>query len=83
MEICRIDDGKGNCKAGVAVDSGITQPWIENFYLQTHAAIQGSKHSLQFSGFGDLPTMSASRSAHYIVLEDEVFQRFGSQQLEA
>ncbi|KAH6918741.1 Piwi domain-containing protein [Coprinopsis sp. MPI-PUGE-AT-0042] len=61
-----IDDGKGNCKAGIAVDSGITQPWVENFYLQTHAAIQGT-----------------SRSAHYIVLEDEVFQRFEARRLEA
>ncbi|TFK29779.1 Piwi-domain-containing protein [Coprinopsis marcescibilis] len=51
-----IRDKTGNCSAGVTVDSGITQPHIPNFYLQSHAAIQGT-----------------SRSSHYIVLKNEVF----------
>ncbi|RXW19444.1 hypothetical protein EST38_g6413 [Candolleomyces aberdarensis] len=51
-----LDDGKGNCKAGVVIDEGINQPHITDFYLQSHSAIKGT-----------------SRSSHYIVLKDEVF----------
>lgn len=63
-----LDDGKGNCKAGVAVHEGITQPYryIADFYLQSHAAIQGT-----------------SRSSHYIVLRDDIFTRWGAQRIQA
>ena len=36
-------DRTGNVKAGCVVDEGITRPGYPNFYLQSHAAIQGSK----------------------------------------
>ena len=36
-------DRTGNVKAGCVVDEAITRPGYPNFYLQSHAAIQGSK----------------------------------------
>jgi eukaryotic translation initiation factor 2C len=32
----------GNCKAGTLVDSGITSPFVSEFYLQSHHALQGT-----------------------------------------
>ncbi|TFK26516.1 Piwi-domain-containing protein [Coprinopsis marcescibilis] len=52
----QVGDARGNCKAGVVVDTDIVQPHVKNYYLQSHAAIQGT-----------------SRSSHYVVLQDEVF----------
>ncbi|EFI28409.1 hypothetical protein CC1G_13943 [Coprinopsis cinerea okayama7 len=43
-----LADRKGNCHPGVAVDSGITQPFLPNFYLQSHAAIQGTSRSSHY-----------------------------------
>lgn len=71
----RINDGKGNCKAGVAVDTGVTQPFVHNFYLQSHAAIQGSEctHVVHINRPLTVVFQSASRSSHYIVLHDDIF----------
>jgi len=49
-------DKKGNCHPGLVVDNEVTGPMRNDFYLQSHAAIQGTP-----------------RSAHYIVLHDEIF----------
>ncbi|KAL5450265.1 hypothetical protein PMIN07_001265 [Paraphaeosphaeria minitans] len=35
-------DNTGNCKPGTLVDSVITSPYSMDFYLQSHAAIQGT-----------------------------------------
>ncbi|KAF9072924.1 Piwi domain-containing protein [Rhodocollybia butyracea] len=51
------NDGRGNCIAGFVNDSSdFSNPSTEDFYLQSHGAIQGT-----------------SRSAHYIVIQDEVY----------
>ncbi|TEB35951.1 Piwi-domain-containing protein [Coprinellus micaceus] len=61
-----VDDGKtGNCKAGVVVNSEITQPTIGDFYLLSHSAIIGT-----------------SRSSHYIILQDDVFNNQGTDALQ-
>jgi eukaryotic translation initiation factor 2C len=49
-------DRKGNCHPGLVVESEVTGPMKNDFYLQSHAAIQGTP-----------------RSAHYIVLHDDIF----------
>jgi len=49
-------DKKGNCHPGLVVDNEVTGPMKNDFYLQSHAAIQGTP-----------------RSAHYIVLHDDIF----------
>jgi eukaryotic translation initiation factor 2C len=49
-------DRKGNCHPGLVVDNEVTGPMRNDFYLQSHAAIQGTP-----------------RSAHYIVLHDDIF----------
>ncbi|RXW23944.1 hypothetical protein EST38_g1905 [Candolleomyces aberdarensis] len=43
-----FNDGKGNCKAGVVVDEGIVQPNVNDFYLQSHSAIQGTSRSSHY-----------------------------------
>ncbi|CAK5264699.1 unnamed protein product [Mycena citricolor] len=48
-------DKTGNCKAGLVVSDKLANPYYEDFYLQSHAAIKGT-----------------SRSAHYIVLLNEM-----------
>ncbi|EDR04649.1 argonaute-like protein [Laccaria bicolor S238N-H82] len=56
-------DRTGNVKAGCVVDEGITRPGYPNFYLQSHAAIQGTSRSsnyivLQDQNFNNhLPTL--------------------------
>ncbi|OAQ24024.1 Piwi-domain-containing protein [Linnemannia elongata AG-77] len=35
-------DAKGNCKAGTVVDTGIVHPFEFDFYLQSHASLQGT-----------------------------------------
>ncbi|KAJ4464674.1 Piwi domain-containing protein [Lentinula edodes] len=51
------NDGKGNCVAGFASDQRyLSHPSTTDFYLQSHAAIQGT-----------------SRSGHYTVIHDEIF----------
>ncbi|KAJ4488415.1 Piwi domain-containing protein [Lentinula aciculospora] len=51
------NDGKGNCVAGFASDQKhLSHPSTTDFYLQSHAAIQGT-----------------SRSGHYSVIHDEIF----------
>jgi len=49
-------DRKGNCHPGLVVESEVTGPMRNDFYLQSHAALQGTP-----------------RSAHYIVLHDDIF----------
>ncbi|KAF8811942.1 argonaute-like protein [Phlegmacium glaucopus] len=49
-------DKKGNCHPGLVVEDEVTGPMRNDFYLQSHAAIQGTP-----------------RSAHYIVLHDDIF----------
>lgn len=41
-EICSEGDKTGNAFAGSLIDSGVTHPAVRDFYLQSHAAIQGS-----------------------------------------
>ena len=36
-------DRKGNCHLGLVVENEVTGPMRNDFYLQSHAAIQGSK----------------------------------------
>jgi eukaryotic translation initiation factor 2C len=36
------EDGHGNCKPGTQVQSVVTSPYFNNFYLQSHAAIKGT-----------------------------------------
>ena len=48
-----------------------------DFYLQSHAAIQGSALSIIYIALDRLPKNSsylAPRSAHYIVLHDQNFE---------
>jgi len=51
---------------------------MKDFYLQSHAAIQGSKlicfSWARFSMFPFLSRLLAARSSHYIVIEDEIFR---------
>jgi len=49
-------DRKGNCHPGLVVENEVTGPMKNDFYLQSHAALQGTP-----------------RSAHYIVLHDDIF----------
>ena len=37
-------DRTGNCHAGFVADKGLSSPIAVDFYLQSHAAIQGSEH---------------------------------------
>ncbi|KAJ7197205.1 argonaute-like protein [Mycena pura] len=67
----RVGDSKGNCLPGLVVDQ-LKSPLGSDFYLQSHAAIQGSKNICQ-----SLTLLSinppAARSGHYTVLHDENF----------
>jgi len=49
-------DRKGNCHPGLVVENEVTGPMKNDFYLQSHAALQGTP-----------------RSAHYIILHDDIF----------
>ncbi|OJT08947.1 Protein argonaute-2 [Trametes pubescens] len=70
----RDGDRSGNCPAGLLVHQTITNPNYPDFYLQSHAGLLGSESTA-------LPTMlrndahrttaTASRPAHYVVLENE------------
>ena len=68
-------DRKGNCHPGLVVENEVTGPMKNDFYLQSHAAIQGSKLNnihLSCQHTNGL-FYSAPRSAHYIVLHDDIF----------
>ncbi|KAJ7658359.1 argonaute-like protein [Mycena polygramma] len=39
------NDRTGNCRAGLAVDADLANPQYPDFYLQSHAAIKGSKRA--------------------------------------
>ncbi|ORY01783.1 Piwi-domain-containing protein [Basidiobolus meristosporus CBS 931.73] len=41
-------DRSGNCMPGTVVDTGIIQPSEYNFYLQSHAGIQGTSRSTHY-----------------------------------
>ncbi|KDR81951.1 hypothetical protein GALMADRAFT_240289 [Galerina marginata CBS 339.88] len=41
-------DRTGNCHAGSLIDSTITHPAVHDFYLQSHAAIQGTSRSSHY-----------------------------------
>jgi eukaryotic translation initiation factor 2C len=41
-------DRTGNCHPGSLIDSGITHPAVHDFYLQSHAAIQGTCRSSHY-----------------------------------
>ena len=73
----RAADNNGNCLAGFAT-SDLKHPLMKDFYLQSHAAIQGSKlicfSWARFSVFPSLSRLLAARSSHYIVIEDEIFR---------
>ena len=45
---CSREHDNNNCPPGLVVDSAITNPAVPNFYLQSHAAIQGSESFLFF-----------------------------------
>jgi eukaryotic translation initiation factor 2C len=49
-------DRKGNCHPGLVVENEVTGPMKNDFYLQSHAALQGTP-----------------RSAHYIIIHDDIF----------
>ncbi|PPQ82370.1 hypothetical protein CVT25_008331 [Psilocybe cyanescens] len=42
-------DRTGNAYAGSLIDSGVTHPAVHDFYLQSHAAIQGTCRSSHYS----------------------------------
>ncbi|KAH9483636.1 Protein argonaute-3 [Psilocybe cubensis] len=42
------DPRNGNALAGSLIDSGITHPAVRDFYLQSHAAIQGTSRSSHY-----------------------------------
>ncbi|PPQ82396.1 hypothetical protein CVT25_008357 [Psilocybe cyanescens] len=44
----RYSDNKGNCLPGSVVDHDVTHPAMHNFYLQSHAAIQGTSRSSHY-----------------------------------
>ncbi|KDR82046.1 hypothetical protein GALMADRAFT_221933 [Galerina marginata CBS 339.88] len=51
-------DRTGNCHAGSLIDNTITHPAVNDFYLQSHAAIQGTSRSSHYvvlhdENFGD------------------------------
>ena len=78
-------DRKGNAFAGSLVDSDITHPNVLDFYLQSHAAIQGSKFLAPFFEFCHfcrlIMGVLASRSSHYIVLRDDNFRSYSKPEL--
>ncbi|KAJ7702361.1 Piwi domain-containing protein [Mycena rosella] len=53
----RVDDGKGNCRAGLVVDE-LRSPLAQDFYLQAHGGLKGTSKSGHYSilldeNFGD------------------------------
>ncbi len=42
----RLRDKIGNCKAGFVTTRGLESPLFKDFYLQSHAAIKGSKYRI-------------------------------------
>ncbi|KAJ7273218.1 argonaute-like protein [Mycena rebaudengoi] len=53
-----VGDKTGNCRAGLVVDRGLSNPHRPDFYLQSHAAIKGTSRSghytvLQDENFGN------------------------------
>ncbi|KAF5318016.1 hypothetical protein D9619_012255 [Psilocybe cf. subviscida] len=47
------EDRTGNCRAGTVVHSEITHPAHKDFYLQSHAAIQGTSRSSHYTVIED------------------------------
>ncbi|CAK5279366.1 unnamed protein product [Mycena citricolor] len=42
-------DKTGNCKAGLVVSDKLANPYYEDFYLQSHAAIKGTSRSAHYT----------------------------------
>ncbi|KAJ6618351.1 argonaute-like protein [Mycena sp. CBHHK59/15] len=40
-----VSDRTGNCRAGLVVDQGLSNPQLPDFYLQSHSAIKGTSRS--------------------------------------
>jgi eukaryotic translation initiation factor 2C len=40
--------GNGNCPPGTLVDTAITSPYYQDFYLQSHNAIKGTAHPAHY-----------------------------------
>ncbi|CAG8516305.1 10444_t:CDS:10 [Funneliformis caledonium] len=49
----RDTDRTGNCLPGTVVETGITRPFDFNFYLQSHAGLQGTSRSTHYSVLHD------------------------------
>ncbi|EAU88354.2 hypothetical protein CC1G_05120 [Coprinopsis cinerea okayama7 len=43
-----VADSTGNYIPGITVDTGVVQPFVPNFYLQSHSAIQGTSRSSHY-----------------------------------
>lgn len=76
-------DKTGNCRAGFVTTEGLSNPTVLDFYLQSHAAVKGSKcGNITRRRLLDVASLMrrtrlllASRSSHYIVLEDENYNK--------
>ena len=58
------------------VENEVTGPMKNDFYLQSHAAIQGSKSESSITRLANMLIFLfylAPRSAHYIVIHDDIF----------
>lgn len=70
----RDGDRSGNCPAGLLIHQTITNPNYPDFYLQSHAGLLGSESTAMPAVLlidADRTAATASRPAHYVVLENE------------
>lgn len=72
----QFGDQKGNILPGTVVDSTITSIHDFDFYLNSHAGIQGKNRTLLISQMIIFWCLGMNRPAHYYVLVDE--NGFGS-----
>jgi hypothetical protein len=66
-------DRKGNCHLGLVAENEVTGAMKNDFYLQSHAAVQVQSSTLLIICLADLLMDLAPRSAHYTVLHDDIF----------
>lgn len=68
-------DTKGNCLPGTVVDSGITSPYLHDFFLQSHSPPKGSAKMVHYTVLRDDTNMSAKDMHNFILKSSFVFAR--------
>lgn len=62
----RSADRKENCHPGTTVDDVVTSPYYQDFYLQSHAAIQGTARPAHYFVITNAPNETVDKLRNFV-----------------